>query len=135
MTRIKTTKDHYGAVRYTGKEPNLRFPPDGELSVSHDVACEAVDVHDEVEFATGVPRHRKDLRELAANLDVEAINGNSPTDEIVEFLEQFEGDGLELIKRHPEALVEYEEDYETKHKVVPPSAEEPEEDDTDEVED
>lgn len=121
MTRIKLRTDHLGDVRLTGLNEPVRFPAadDHEVSVDHERAVELVESHDKITLASGVPRYRQDLRELASELPTDAVHGNMPSDEIVEFLEQFDDAELALLKRNPGTLVERTENRETFYEVEP----------------
>lgn len=120
MTRITlTSPDHHGDIVKTGEGRRVRFPAaEGhECSVPHEDAVTLVESYDDVEFASGVPRMRADLRELGAALPTDELNGNSPSDEIVEFLEQFEDDELDVLKANPGALTERRSGDETVYAV------------------
>lgn len=120
MTRITIETDHHGDVKLTGIDGGpvrFRSVDDHEASVGHELAVALVEENDDVTFASGVPRHREDLRELAAELPTDDVHGNMPSNDIVAFLEQF-GDGdLEVLKRDPSALTERREGSETVYEV------------------
>lgn len=96
--RIRHTLDGNARVNLTGGDYHVEFPRSGVLTVGEDYAAELVENHPLIEWAVEIPDDYRALQSMAAAADTDEVDGNSPRDEIVAYLETLSDDELEALQ-------------------------------------